>query len=130
MEPDTMRAARADEAARAVQERVRALLEYPRSFIAAGMPVAQCPFSGRYSARDPSCASCSCDVECEWLTRYDALLACTHPPHRELVEVLGFAVSFVDARVRFRDHDCVCCRCSACEWLREAEPLLAELAGK
>jgi len=86
-----------------------------------------CTHAGHYARQDQRCQTCDHEPECHWLNGHDEHVDLGQKSLTRLTEALEVSYAYVDARVTLDGHDPHRCRCNACEWLRDTEPLLEAL---
>ncbi len=102
------------------RERIIELLAYPRALARGNVNVLDCPHAGHFDTTDVRCARCDCGIECGWLAHADEASDLDSREIPQLLEALGFALSYVDAQVTRWGHPRRGCACEACRWLRSA----------
>jgi hypothetical protein len=112
---------------RVLRRQVIEALTYPRHLMRGSIELDRCTHAGHYAVRDAVCQACDHGPECEWLTGHDEHVDLDGKSLAALTEALEISYGYVDARVTVEGHASALCRCSACEWLREAERLLERL---
>ena len=97
-------------------------LAYPRSVAVETIRATHCPHNGHFDDIDPACWICRREPQCRWVTSHDECPNLSGKSAGELIEMLGFAIDFVD-----RDRNCrrsKQCECQTCSWSRQTRHLL------
>ncbi len=109
-----------------MREKLIRALSYPRFLMRDYLDLDDCAFHGTYDRNCPQCRACNQEPECQWLVSNDEFAALEGRPLVELIRAVEVAITYVDARVAFWDHDRRMCACDACRWLRSTHHLLDE----
>ena len=97
-------------------------LAYFRSVAVETIQTTHCPHKGHFDNSDPRCWDCRWEPECRWVTSHDECPNLSEKSAGELIEMLGFAIDFVECgRDRHHRNEC---ECRTCSWLRETRHLL------